>query len=162
MGKVGEYMEVNKKEVGQRIRSIRKTNGMTMEDFGRSFKPAATRSNVSKWENGSSLPSNERLPIIAELGHITVDELHHGIPIWERFDEEYNKDGKLADDVKRYEVFSKFFNEDVGKYLTFMIEQLDSGNPNLLFEGEELDEENQKLLRDSLQTNYNIIKKLNS
>ena len=64
--------------------------------------------------------------------------------------------------MKRYEVFSKFFNEDVGKYLTFMIEQLDSGNPNLLFEGEELDEENQKLLKESLQTNYNIIKKLNS
>lgn len=134
--------------LSNRIRKIRESRNETMEEFGlNNFNPPASKGVVSNWENGYNKPNKQRLDIIASLGGITTDELLHGT---------------LADDVKRYEVFSKFFNEDVGKYLTFMIEQLDSGNPNLLFESEELDEENQKLLKESLQTNYNIIKKLNS
>ena len=69
-------MEIDKKRVGQRIRSIRQSKGMTMEEFGSLF--GATKGNVSLWEKGSSIPSNERLPLIAKIGDSTVEELLHG------------------------------------------------------------------------------------
>lgn len=71
-------MEVDKKRVGQRIKAIRQAKGMTMEEFGSLFE--ATKGNVSLWEKGSSIPSNERLPLIAKIGDTTVKELLHGTP----------------------------------------------------------------------------------
>lgn len=59
--------------VGNRIRSIRMNLGMTQEEFGNLFN--ATRSNVSKWERGSSLPNKTRLKAIADIGNMSVDEL---------------------------------------------------------------------------------------
>lgn len=68
--------EVDKKLVGRRIRQIRRENGMTLETFGKIFK--ATKGNVAKWEQGQSLPNNERLKEIAEFAGITVQELLEG------------------------------------------------------------------------------------
>ena len=59
--------------VGNKIRSIRMNLGMTQEEFGNLFN--ATRSNVSKWERGSSLPNKTRLKAIADIGNMSVDEL---------------------------------------------------------------------------------------
>lgn len=69
-------MKVNKNQVGVRIQQIRRNKGMTLEEFGKLFD--AGKSNVSKWEKGSSLPNNKRLKSIADLANITVDELLHG------------------------------------------------------------------------------------
>lgn len=71
-------MKINKKQVGHRIKSIRQEKGMTLQEFGNLFN--ASRGNVSVWENGSSIPSNERLTQIAKIGNITVDELLYGSP----------------------------------------------------------------------------------
>lgn len=70
--------DINNKEVGYRIRSIRKANGMTTDTFGGIFNPPASKGTVSKWENGRYLPNNERLVKIAKEGKITVDELLYG------------------------------------------------------------------------------------
>lgn len=67
-------MEINKFEVGKRISIIRKSLGKNMDEFG-GLVSGASKSNVSKWENGISIPSNERLKVIAELGNTTVEEL---------------------------------------------------------------------------------------
>lgn len=69
-------MDVNKKDVGARIKNIRLSKGMTLEDFGRIF--GASKGNVATWEKGSSLPNSERLLKIAKTGEITVDELLYG------------------------------------------------------------------------------------
>ena len=71
-------MEINKRDVGLRIRSIRKDRGMTLDDFGDLLNPQASDSIVSRWERGVSLPSNERTKQIAELGEISVEELLYG------------------------------------------------------------------------------------
>lgn len=70
-------MEINKDEVGFRISTIRKRLGLNQELFGKKINQAH-KSLVSKWEKGQSLPNNERLKIIAELGEISVDELLYG------------------------------------------------------------------------------------
>lgn len=69
-------MAIDKKAVGQRIKLIRQTKGMTLEEFGKLF--GASKGNVSLWEKGSSLPSNERIKEIARVGSMSVDELLYG------------------------------------------------------------------------------------
>lgn len=70
-------MEINKDDVGFRISNIRKRLGLNQELFGKKINQAH-KSLVSKWEKGQSLPNNERLKLIAELGGISVDELLYG------------------------------------------------------------------------------------
>lgn len=66
----------DKKNVGERIKSIRINNGKTQEQFGELF--SASKGNVATWEKGLSLPNKERLKSISELGNITIDELLYG------------------------------------------------------------------------------------
>lgn len=71
-------MKVNNHEVGYRINSIRNDLGLNQEEFGKRISNAH-KSLVSKWEKGQSLPNNERLKIIAEIGGISVNYLLYGM-----------------------------------------------------------------------------------
>lgn len=68
---------INKKAVGHRIKTIRTQKGLTMKEFGKLIEEAA-QSLVTRWENGTSIPNNERLKKIADLGGISVNELLYG------------------------------------------------------------------------------------
>ncbi|MCW6652571.1 helix-turn-helix domain-containing protein [Aerococcaceae bacterium NML191292] len=74
-------MDIDKKHVGLRIKSIRQNKGMNLEEFGKLFN--VSKSNVSHWEAGNTLPNAERLKAIAKIGDISVDELLYG-PIKEK------------------------------------------------------------------------------
>lgn len=63
---------MDKKAIGQKIKEIRLNRGMTLEEFGKMFR--ATKSNVLKWENGTSLPNKSRLKKIADLIGIPVNK----------------------------------------------------------------------------------------
>lgn len=67
-------MKTNTYEVGQRIKNIRKSKGLTLEQFG-SVIDNSSKGNVSKWEHGVSVPNNKRLKLIADLGKLYVEEL---------------------------------------------------------------------------------------
>ena len=62
-------------EVGNRIKNIRLSLGLTMEEFGKLFDEPAAQSIISRWEVGKSVPNANRLKKIAELGDTTVQEL---------------------------------------------------------------------------------------
>ncbi|KRM06980.1 hypothetical protein FC89_GL000289 [Liquorilactobacillus ghanensis DSM 18630] len=64
--------------IGENIKRIRLSLGMTMEDFGKMFTPPAAKSIVSRWEKDESLPSPKRLRKIVELGNTTIENLLHG------------------------------------------------------------------------------------
>lgn len=68
-------MTKNKKLLGSKIKFIRHTLGLTMEDFGKLFNPHASDSIVSRWERGISSPNNERLKVIADIGIYTMEQL---------------------------------------------------------------------------------------
>lgn len=65
-------------ELGDRIKRIRLSKGLSQSQFGELFNPVAARSIVSRWESGKSVPNAKRLKKIAELGKITVSELLNG------------------------------------------------------------------------------------
>ena len=51
---------------------------MTQSEFGKLFTPPATKGIVSKWENGKSVPSNERLERLSEITGLSVENLIFG------------------------------------------------------------------------------------
>lgn len=71
-------MDIDKKKVGLRIKSIRINRKESTADFAKNFDPEASDSLVSRWERGVNLPNNIRIKKIADLGDITVEELLYG------------------------------------------------------------------------------------
>lgn len=71
-------MEIDKKEVGRRIKTIRINLKETTAEFAEHFTPPASNSLVSRWERGVNLPNNERIEVISKLGNISVEELLYG------------------------------------------------------------------------------------
>ncbi|MFW3497207.1 helix-turn-helix domain-containing protein [Aerococcus viridans] len=76
-------MDIDKNKVGIEIKKIRKENGYSLKEFGIKIGENLNTDRVkegiiSRWENGVSLPNNERLKAIAEIGNKTVEELLYG------------------------------------------------------------------------------------
>ena len=63
----------NNLSLGNRIAYYRKLNAMTQEEL--SYKLNVSPQAVSKWEQQLSSPDIMLLPVIAEVFHISVDEL---------------------------------------------------------------------------------------
>lgn len=63
-------MKIN---MGSNIRELRKRNNITQERLAEYL--GVTYQTVSKWENGTSLPSISLLPSIANIFNISIDEV---------------------------------------------------------------------------------------
>nr|DAF27049.1 MAG TPA: helix-turn-helix domain protein [Caudoviricetes sp.] len=68
---------INKECVGARIREIRLSKGMTLEEFGKLFE--ASKGSAQGWEVGRNTPNPGRLKKIAEFANISVQDLLHGV-----------------------------------------------------------------------------------
>ena len=60
-------------ELSEKIQKLRKEQGLTQEQFAQQL--FVSRTAVSKWETGRGIPSMESLKQIANLFHITLDQL---------------------------------------------------------------------------------------
>lgn len=67
---------INKKQVGRRILTIRRRNFLTLIEFAE--KVGASKSSVSDWEKGFRLPPEATLTKIAIMGNTSVDKLLYG------------------------------------------------------------------------------------
>ena len=70
--------KIDKKAVGRRIREIRFSKGLTLEQFGKLDNLNAKKNTVWCWEECVCLPNKKRLEIIAKIGNTTVSELLYG------------------------------------------------------------------------------------
>lgn len=70
--------------LGSRIKQIRLSHGLTMEEFGKKFN--TSKGTVNNWEKERNSPNRENLMAIAHLGDMSVDELLNGSEesIWQR------------------------------------------------------------------------------
>lgn len=60
-------------EFGEQIKTLRIKNNLTQEQFGTRLN--VTRQAVSNWENDRNLPDLEMLILIADVFHLSLDEL---------------------------------------------------------------------------------------
>ena len=105
---------INKKAVGRRIKQLRISKGYTLEAFGKLDNLNASKSIVLRWENGTSLPNQSRLEIIAKLGDVTVNELLYG---------------NTEKDIQNlYEQIIKLPKDDVKTLLTNVVNHLKEQN----------------------------------
>lgn len=71
-----EQIEIDVEKTGAFISTLRKKLNMTQADLGEAVH--VSRKAISKWEAGSTLPSIEMLPLLANVLGVTVDELIKG------------------------------------------------------------------------------------
>lgn len=64
--------ELNK-IVGNRIKTIRRNLGLTMEQFGNELR--TTKAVVNNWEKGRNLPNKANLLLIANIAKVKVETL---------------------------------------------------------------------------------------
>ncbi len=83
--------------IGQRIKNIRRSKGMTMEEFGELF--SANKSLIYKWENGKSQPNRLRMKQIVEFAGITVEELTNSIDYKQLYELECNRAESLQSEI---------------------------------------------------------------
>ena len=122
---------IDKKALGLRIRAIRQEKGMTLEEFGKLF--GAGKGLVSRWENGLSIPSPERIKAIAKVGDKTVSELYGS----NKFDKRTLRNNFIngafsLQTIRRLikEWFSVWFE---GNQLLFLLNYVDSVDANYLY-----------------------------
>lgn len=108
---------------------------------------------IYKWK--SQTPNLISLNKVADYFGVSVDYLlgrtdYRTLP----------SDKRIADDATNYKIFREKSNEDISEVLDFVLDQLSSENPALMFDGHELDEETKELLLSSLKNSYDMAKKL--
>lgn len=124
---------IDKKALGLRIRAIRQEKGMTLEEFGKLF--GAGKGLVSRWENGLSVPSPERIKLIAKVGDKTVSELY-GIKFNKRTLRNNFVHGIFSlQTIKRLteEWFSVWFDSNHGEILLNYVSHIDKSYLYRLF-----------------------------
>lgn len=127
----------------ERIRGLAKERKISLAQLERDLDFG--NSTIRKWDD--SRPSIDRLLKVAEYFNVSLDYLEGRSDI-----------KNLPMEVKRYENFDKLSNRDVAQELNFLLEQLDSENYALLFDGDELDDETRDLLIASLKNTYQTAK----
>lgn len=111
----------DKEKIGMRIAIIRRSLGLTGEEFAQLIDKKASKSSVAAWESGRNLPNAQRLKIIAELGNITVEQL------LKSKDYELNALGMALDGID-YEMVRK----DIEKYRPSIEKFLNNATENEL------------------------------
>lgn len=64
--------------LGKRIQLIRKSLGLSQNDFGKHFSPKVNKSTVSRWEHDQVMPEKQKLDQIAKMGGVSTDYLING------------------------------------------------------------------------------------
>lgn len=146
-------MEYDKKAIGYRIRAIRKNLGLTLEQFG-SLIDNSSKSNVSKWESGVSIPNNKRLKLISTLGKVSINELLYGsVETMVK-----NKIDELVSSNEYQEILSKFNIETINSlkkrvYKTYFEYTLVEFNEKMLIN---IFDNSVKLLDIGIEDNTNV------
>lgn len=75
---MARYSELQKREIGERIKAIRQLLNLDQYEFGSKIVPNASASNVSRWERGLNVPNVDRIKSIAETGQVSAKFLLNG------------------------------------------------------------------------------------
>ncbi|MBU5439457.1 helix-turn-helix domain-containing protein [Tissierella sp. MSJ-40] len=100
--------------LGNSIKELRQRYGMTIKEL--SDKSGVGQSTISEIETGKAKnPKSETLSKLASVLNVTIDEL-----MADKWDDQYNENGKLSEQIKRIESLEFLTPEDA---LKFILEQ---------------------------------------
>lgn len=93
-------LKIDKNLIARNIKNTRLEMGLNQEDFGKLFTPHADKSIVSRWERGKSVPSAERLKIIAKKANMSVRYFTTGKKMYSDLTSDEKKE--LENETKKY------------------------------------------------------------
>lgn len=123
-----------------KLRELRKKTGITMKELG--IEIGVAESTISQYETGKRQPDYETLLKLGEFFGVSVDYLLTGT--------ETEKAPSLTSKDER----------DIEKQINAVLEELESGQSDLAFSGEPLDDVTRELLVRSLRNSMEIGKTL--
>ena len=70
----GNMVSINMEATGKNIARLREENGLSVKDLQNIFG-FATPQAIYKWQRGQALPTVDNLVLLAEIFHVSVDEI---------------------------------------------------------------------------------------
>ncbi len=67
-------VSINMEATGKNIARLREENGLSVKDLQNIFG-FATPQAIYKWQRGQALPTVDNLALLAEIFHVSVDEI---------------------------------------------------------------------------------------
>lgn len=133
--------DINKKNVGKKIKQIRLSNGWTLIKFSNELskiigdKKQIAEGVISRWESGISLPNPKRLKAIAKIADISVNTLLYGTfeerlatiltKTMEENDEYKNLDyGKVYNYIKKKVISTDLSDKEIETLVKFNLKVL--------------------------------------
>lgn len=110
-------------KIGKRISELRKKHNMTQMELADEMEVSYQA--VSNWERGNSMPDIEKLPDLAQIFHISIDELCEVAPLLSPSKTEMLADHSLSKSIhgKTAGKIAPFVSED---YLDELISRCES------------------------------------
>ncbi|MEL3749075.1 helix-turn-helix transcriptional regulator, partial [Staphylococcus haemolyticus] len=109
-------MDIDKLEVGKRIKNIRLNKSKNLREFGelisKNLKEDKNISDsiVSRWEKGVSIPSAKRLKEIANIGNVSVNYLLYGVTVtYKDIEDNINTVSMKNEIMNNFERFLKYY-----------------------------------------------------
>lgn len=129
--------------LGDKIKSLRKSKKISQKKLGEALN--LSQSAIGMIEGNKNGASPEKLKEIANFFGVTVDYL---------LSNEEDKD--IVKDIQ----ISKRAEKDIKKALSETLEQLETSQDGLMFDGEPIDDETRELLRLSLENSMKLAKQI--
>lgn len=126
--------------LGKRIAYLRKKRNLSQYELAERL--GFSRGKLANYEQGSRQPDYDTLRIIADFFDVSVEYLLYGEA----------KQDKLP-------VLSEKDEKDIAKKLESILSSMDS-DTGLAFDGEPMDEETKELVREAIESNLKLTKKL--
>ncbi|AGK97366.1 helix-turn-helix domain-containing protein [Clostridium pasteurianum] len=126
----------------ERMKEIRTEKDITLEDLAKALN--TTKSTLSRYENNLRVPNVDFINQLAKYFNVSVDYLLG------------NTDNP---NIKNSESkLTKKDEKDIQKALSKTLEQLESSQDGLMFDGEPMDETTREMLRISIENSMRIAK----
>jgi transcriptional regulator with XRE-family HTH domain len=129
--------------LGDKIKELRKASRLTQQELADAIE--VSRSAIGMLEKNLQGVGNETLKKLAEFFNVTLDYLLAD-----------NEEGIKVENVQ----ISKKAEKDIKKALDDTLEQLQSSQDGLMFDGEPIDEETRELLKVSLENSMRLAKQI--
>lgn len=99
--------------IGENIRKIRKSKGLTMKDIANKLE--ITEQAISQYERNIRIPNTKLIIKISNILNVSPQQLDPELSIWEEFDEKIDVEGlkKELNKIKVYEFLSQISTEDL-------------------------------------------------
>lgn len=135
---------------GNNLKYYRNLRGLSQPELGEKLSSKVSAKTISSWEVGRTEPTLDVVNELSQILNVSLNDLINNIDSSDTNSNFYNHNIALTPKDER----------DIAKTLEKTLEQLESEQGALMFDGRPLDDETKELLRISLENTARMAKKI--